>query len=262
MKDEDLIILREWFGRFCRSYYSDIHGEQMNIALKEKHSQNVAENAFLIAGGELLGDNGLLVAEAAGLLHDVGRFPQYAKYKTFRDAISVNHGALGADTLREQGVLDRLPGNEREAVLKAVRFHNAFAVPDSEDELPRLFIRLVRDADKLDIWRIFSDYYEGGEEAGADAVPLGLPDLPEYSREVLDAIMRREIAGLALVKTLTDLKLLQLSWVFDINFKASFRLAVERGSIHRMAAALPQTEDILRAVSVVDTYVKERTAVS
>jgi HD superfamily phosphohydrolase YqeK len=258
MHSGDLRLLKEWFGGFCRAYYSEVHGEQMNIVLKEKHSRNVAENAFLIARAESFDDNGLLLAETAGLLHDVGRFPQYAKYKTFKDADSINHGKLGAATLKEDGILDCIEEKERDLIIEAVRFHNVFAVPAAKDENATQFIRLVRDADKLDIWRVFCDYYEGGEESGADAVPLGLPDLPEYSRGALDSIMRKEIVRLGCMKTLSDLKLLQLSWVFDINFKASFRLASDRGSIQRLAAALPQTEDILRAVAVVDKYVSQR----
>jgi hypothetical protein len=174
----------------------------------------------------------------------------------------VNHGTLGAATVKEHRILDCLDEKERDLIVEAVRFHNAFAVPSAKDENAGQFIRLVRDADKLDIWRVFCEYYEGGEEAGADAVPLGLPDLPECSERAFDSIMSQEIVRLGCMKTLTDLKLLQLSWVFDINYKASFRLAADRGIIQRLATALPQTEDLLRAVAVVDKYVRQRVAMS
>ena len=49
------------------------------------------------------------VAEAIALFHDVGRFPQYARYKTFRDSISTNHAALGASVLFEQERSGSLP---------------------------------------------------------------------------------------------------------------------------------------------------------
>jgi putative nucleotidyltransferase with HDIG domain len=260
MNKADLRHLREWFKAFCRSYYLQDRGEQMNIELKERHSYHVAENARLIAQGEAMNGGDQLLAETAGLFHDVGRFPQYARYKTFRDAISVNHGVLGADTLEKTGALDCVEQSEREIIVKAVRYHNALAVPAEENGHAGVFMRLVRDADKLDIWRVFCEYYEGGEESGADAVPLGLPDLPGYSREALEAIMHRGIVRLGQVKTLTDLKLLQLSWVFDINFKASFRLAADRGIIQRMVASIAKDEDILRAVAAVDAYVGERAA--
>ena len=38
----------------------------------------------------------------AGLLHDVGRFPQYSMYGTFFDSASVDHGCLGAEIITEK----------------------------------------------------------------------------------------------------------------------------------------------------------------
>src|SRR6185369_17630796 len=99
--------------------------------------------------------------------------------------------------------------------------------------------RLIRDADKLDIWRVFIDYYGLPEEERASAVGLGFPDLPQCSPEVLKCLRQREIVQLAAVQTLNDFKLLQLSWVFDLNFPESFRLVRERGCIDALAAVLP-----------------------
>jgi putative nucleotidyltransferase with HDIG domain len=255
-----LQFFRRWFADFCRSYHSTDPGEQLNITLKEMHSIRVSENALLIAKGEALGENGLLLAEAGGLFHDIGRFPQYFRYKTFRDGISVNHGELGAGTLKEQGVLDCLSENERDNIMWAVRHHNAFGVQTSEDAGKTLFLKIVRDADKLDIWRIFCEYYEGPDESKADAVPLGLPDLAEYSGEAVETILNKEVVKSGHVSSMNDFRLQQLSWVFDLNFRTSFSLAGDRAIISRLAAALPSADDIGRAVSVVKDHVREMAA--
>ena len=260
MNSGDLQFFRHWFADFCRSYHSPDHGEQMNIALKETHSIRVSENALLIAKGEAPDENGLLLAETGGLFHDIGRFPQYSRYKTFRDGISINHGALGAETLKEQGVLGRLSENEGDNIIWAVRHHNAFAVPMNEDAGKTLFLEIVRDADKLDIWRIFCEYYEGPDDNKADAVPLGLPELPEYSREAVETILKKEVVKSGHVSSMNDFRLLQLSWVFDLNFRTSFSLAGDRAIISRLAAALPSADDIGRAVSVVQDHVREMAA--
>jgi len=84
------------------------------------------------------------------------------------------------------------------------------------------FIRIVRDADKLDIWSVFLEYYESPPASKASAVGLGLPDLPEYSIDVLSCLYKKEIVSLATIKTLNDFKLLQLSWIFDLNYKPHF----------------------------------------
>lgn len=260
MNRGDLQFFRRFFAGFCRSYQSPDPGEQLNIALKEMHSIRVSENALLIARGEALGENRLPLAETCGFFHDIGRFPQYLRYKTFRDGISVNHGELGAETLKEQGVLERLSENERDNIMWAVRHHNAFGVPASEDAGKTLFLKIVRDADKLDIWRIFCEYSEGPDESKADAVPLGLPELAEYSGEAVETILNKEVVKSGHVSSMNDLRLLQLSWVFDLNFRTSFSLAGDRAIISRLAVALPSADDIGRAVSVVQEHVREMAA--
>ena len=217
-------------------------------------------NMRSIAGAVLHNRKKIIIAEAIGLLHDVGRFPQYAQYKTFRDSISVNHGKLGAEVIDQENVLGGLPLNEQEVIMDAVRFHNAFAVPDSLDPETTFFLKMVRDADKLDIWRVFSEFYEKEPAERASAVGLGLPDAPEYSEAVLACLAEKRLATLADLKTLNDFRIMQLTWVYDLNFPVSCSLASERGMIDRIISTLPHTEEIVRAVSVLKRYMREKAA--
>ncbi len=197
------------------------------------------------------------LAEAAALFHDIGRFPQYAKYKTFQDSISINHGLLGGQTLIEEKILDNLPDDEQELIIEAVRFHNAFSIPEKKKERIIFFLKLIRDADKLDIWRVFTEYYESPEEERASAAGLGLPEGMDYSEEVLSCIYTGHIASLSKVKTLNDFKLLQLSWVYDLNFRTSFELLLKRNYIDRIILTLPQREEIKRVTSVLKEFIHQ-----
>jgi hypothetical protein len=146
---------------------------------------------------------------------------------------------------------------EQELIIESVKFHNAFSVPKREKEDITLFIKLIRDADKLDIWRVFLEHFEGPPETMAEAITLGLPDTPEYSREVLSHIFKKETAPHLQVRTVNDFKLLQLSWVFDLNFKPTFELLSERGYIDRLASHLPQTEEIRQATVFVKEFLRQ-----
>jgi hypothetical protein len=146
-------------------------------------------------------------------------------------------------------------------IINTVRFHNAFEVPSLEDQQNVLFLKLIRDADKLDIWRIFAEYFEGPEDQQTSAVGLGLPDLPDYSKAVLSCLYEKKLATLSGVNTLNDFKLMQLSWVYDLNFRHSFRLMAERAYIQKIAAALPQTEEIAGAISIIKKFVHEKAGV-
>jgi len=258
MTEDDLALLRERFSVFCRSFYSSNSEDRRNIALKEEHTRNVCVNIREIARQLSFDQEGTLLAETVALFHDVGRFPQYAKYKTFNDKISINHGLLGANTLIDGNMLAPLSGEEKDRVLHAVKFHNAFALPDLRDSETILFLKLVRDADKLDIWRIFVEYYESLPENRASAVSLGFPDVPGYSEAVLAAFREKRPASLAEVRTLNDFKLLGLTWIYDLNFKPSFRMVIDRSCIQRIARKLPHTDEISGFVQILEGFVRSR----
>ncbi len=253
----DLLNLKLWFSRYCKSFASD-NEERKNFVLKELHSLNVSANMLSIAQAVLQNRNKVLIAEAIGLLHDIGRFPQYAQYRTFRDSDSVNHGRLGAEVIREKNVLASLPLPEQELILDAVRFHNAYAIPEGLDPDNKFFLNMIRDADKLDIWRVFAEYYEKDPSERESAAGLGLPDRPEYSDNVLACLSEKRLSRLSDLKTLNDFGIMQLTWVYDLNFPVSFRFASERGHIDRIISILPQTEKISRAVSTLRQHMNSR----
>lgn len=252
--------LKSWFSRYCRGFYAEDAADNRNYLLKEQHTYRVCENINLLTGSLALAENERLTAEAIALFHDLGRFEQYRRHKTFRDAISVNHAALGVQVLSAERVLEDLPTEERSTIFRAVTLHNAYLLPSSLDERELFFTRLVRDADKLDIWEVFISYYELPEEERASAVGLGFPDLPECSPGVVECLNRREMVHLSALKTLTDFKLLQLSWVFDLNFPAAFRLVLERDCLGRLAATLPPDAAVRSAVQLVREFAARRAA--
>lgn len=258
MTKDDLIFFKDWFSNYVKSFFSLDVEDQKNISLKEKHTSHVCKNIIEITNELNLSNRDIMLAETAALLHDIGRFPQYAKYKTFKDAISVNHGFLGAKTLLDKKILWNLPDNEQKLIIKAVRFHNAFSIPKKEREEIVFFIKLLRDADKLDIWRVFIEYYESPEGERASAVGLGLLDTADYSQEILSCICKGQLASQSKLKNLNDFKLMHLSWIYDVNFKPSFRLLSERNYIDKIVAQLPDREEIKRAASSLKKYVQVR----
>jgi hypothetical protein len=258
MTEDDLIFFRKWFSEYTGSFYSSDETDQKNIFLKVRHTDNVRRNIIRIAGGSSLNGNQIKLAEAAALFHDIGRFPQYSKYKTFRDAVSVNHGLLGSKVLIRENVLKGLSEHERQLIVETVKFHNAFAIPPVLGDEAVLLLKLIRDADKVDIYRVFIEYYEGPLENRASATAFGVPDSPEYSDIMLSCIMNRKVASYSNIKTENDFKLMKLSWIFDMHFRESIRMLHEENYIGRIADILPQTEEILKAVKMVNRYVSER----
>ena len=249
MEQAQLDELQRWFEEYAQTF-DDIDAEGFrNILLKVEHTRKVCENMALLAAGEGLTPEDSRIAAAVALLHDAGRFPQFRRWRTFRDSDSDNHARLGIEVIRQQGVLDGFTADERLLIEEAVRFHNLLALPLRFRSPTPLFIRLIRDADKLDIWRVFQDYFRQPEHLRPSAVTLGFPDRPEVTPACVRELDAGRVIRLKDVRVLNDFKLLQISWVYDLNFRSACSLLRQRGHIPALAATMPLDESAARAVT-------------
>ncbi len=258
MTEKDLQFYRSWYKDYSNSFHSSDEEAWKNHSLKIEHTDHVCSNIVSIARDLSLGRREVMLAETVALFHDLGRFRQYAEYKTFQDRKSRNHGLLAAMTLIENNVLKHLPDEEQQLVIQTIKFHNAFAIPDTFDDYATLFLKMVRDADKLDIFRVFIEYYESSPENRASATAFGLPDTDTYSPSVISSLHNRRTASYRLLKTENDFKLLKLSWIYGLHFNYSLRIVQDNQYIKILAEKLPQTDEIRSAVAEVENYVKEK----
>jgi hypothetical protein len=250
--------LEIWFNDYCRTFDLDDEEARLNYALKELHTSKVMDNILLLAESAGLCDDRLELAGMVGLLHDVGRFEQFRQHRTFYDSKSENHAALGLKVIRENRLLEGLTNDETDTILQSVGLHNVFKVPDSISGEKRLYLNLIRDADKLDIWRVFAHQCTLPEDEQASAAMLGFPDLPECSTEVLECIGQREMVNLSFLRTVNDFKMLQISWVFDLHFPLSFQLAMERGDLAKLASTIPYSANVERALRIAWDHLSSR----
>ncbi len=246
-------LRQRFFDYVDRFYINDAVNDQP-IQLKRDHTRRVCRNARMLANKLVLSEKDTRLAEVMALFHDVGRFKQYRVYQTFKDADSENHAALSVAEIHANDFLEGLPEADRRLVLTAIEFHNALDIPDGLSDRERFFLKLLRDADKLDIWKVFGEYYENEARSAADSVSLGLPDNAQYSAKALAAVRDRKIVRMQEMKTLNDFKLLQISWVYDLNFAPTMEAMQEKGYINRLYAFLPHTQEISEAFEKVCQY--------
>ncbi len=254
MKKKDFLRLGKWFKKYAAGFYREDPGYDAPLILKEEHSGRVCDNAIITGRALELDENGMRIAGTIGLLHDVGRFIQYERHNTFDDSISEDHAVLSLSVISKHKVLSGIPGDEKRTILKSIFYHNAATLPQM-DERYLFFAKLIRDADKLDILKVFADYYSSRPKTLNAAIEMGLPDAPGYSEDIISALFEQRAALKKDVKTLNDFKLLQLSWAFDLNFFYSFRLLKSRGHFGKIAARLPKTDEIKSALEKVFDYV-------
>lgn len=208
-------------------------GRQM-IDLKRDHSLRVMALAHRI-----LTAHGLEPYElgmVAALLHDVGRFPQFERFRTFRDAESVDHGAEGERLLAASDLLVAFDAAEQAVIRQVVAVHNRRHLPPLSPAVERL-AHVVRDADKLDIVRVVLAALESGPVD--PTVTLGLRTEPGLSPAVLAALARGETPDYGQLAFVDDFKLFLAAWSQCLRFSESRRIFAARGYLGRLRALLP-----------------------
>jgi HD superfamily phosphohydrolase YqeK len=258
MNTNDLKYLKKWFADYVAAFYTQDHDYNLALNVKETHTMRVCENAVMIGKKIGMSKHDLIIAETAALFHDLGRFKQYKDYGTFSDMKSKNHAKLSLQEMAVHKLLSGCSRAEKDLIIKAVNYHNALKLPADENKRTLHFIRLIRDADKLDIWKVFLKYFHDKNNHHNNAIVLDLPDIPEYSNKFIEALHSQVIAPMQDMKSLNDFKLLQIGWVYDLNFTPSFQAVQNRNIIERLEAVLPQSTVIKEAVGHAKDYVKMR----
>ena len=75
---------------------------------------------------------------------------------------------------------------------------------------------------------------------------------------MLEALEQQQMVRLTSLRTLNDFKLLQLAWIYDLNFTPSLRMVLERDVIGRLSETVPQTPEVERALGNLRQYVRDR----
>ena len=190
ISEKSLADLKHWFTNYVHTFQYSESEKQQNIDLKEDHTLRVCKEISYIGKRLGLNDNQLRLAEIIALLHDIGRFEQYARYSTFRDRRSENHAELGIKIIEKFDLLESLDNNTLKSIIVcAIKYHNRHSLPLKESEICLFYSKLIRDADKLDIWKVVIDNYYAQEENRNGTLELDLPDTPGISEEVYNDLI-------------------------------------------------------------------------
>lgn len=252
------ILVKEyynWFNSYVKRFYGEDSVINQNIELKERHTLNVSKHAANIAKSLSLTEEEVNTAEIIGLYHDIGRFEQFRTYKTFRDNISENHATLGIKILKENKILEELSDSRQKIIIKAISLHNTKELPSNLNEEEALYCKLIRDADKLDIFRVIIEYENERQNNPNPALDY-LPFTPGYNDELLaDILLGRKISN-NLLKNYNDRKLYELSWILDLNFPFSFNYIKEKNVLKMLINCLPENEEINRIYKYIEQYIE------
>lgn len=248
---------KQWFTHYIYSFIDGYPDLKENIGLKANHCKKVSEEMVGLAQHLKLNEQEVLLAETIGLFHDVGRFKQYVKFQTFSDDKSQNHAELAIEVFNENNLLKDLSREENDIIHQSILNHNKAKIKYDQNERVNLFSQMIRDADKLDIWRLITEYYmvkDQDAEKENKSLELELPDHDKISDEVYRSVINRQVVLKESLQTLNDFKLLQIGWIFDLNFNYSVKRLYEKKYLDKIFDALPDNDKMKQIKSVVEEY--------
>ena len=214
------------------------------MQLKRTHTAFVVRNAELVASGEGFSAEERSAAVAAALLHDTGRYEQLRRFNTFRDSDSVDHAVFSHAIVREKGWLAGERPAFAAAVLNAVLYHNRRDLPDGMDALTEVASHTVRDADKLDIFRVLENQVEHTDWRGDSRAFWNLSVSAPPNPEVVACIENGRPVDYQSIRSLADFVLIQVGWmVSELHFATTRRLCAERGHLAYRRSFLHQLTD-------------------
>lgn len=220
-------------------------GDDFAYRLKVEHTNRVLGIATDIASASAVSGRVRLAARLAALLHDVGRFPQYKQYRTFRDAESANHAALSVRHVLRGQMLAELSSDLRRLVLGAVILHNVRTLPATLPPETLAVARIVRDSDKLDIFRVMIDHFSQENPAHPEVALHVTPHPTAYSPAVLAGLLNGETGDYRHIVWVNDFKLMVVGWLYDLNYRRACQILQNHAYLDTIFDSLPQDPQIL-----------------
>lgn len=218
----DLEEAKSQFLKYTKNY--DLENE--NIVRKQLHSLRVMKISKQIAEDLELSKDEISLATLIGLLHDIARFEQYTIYQTYRDIDSVDHGDFGVEIL-EKDVRKYIETDIYDEIIKkAVKNHNKFKIEEGLTEKEVLFAKIIRDADKLDIFFEAVKMFWKGKEYEVESSTV--------SENVLEQFANCTTVKREKNQTPIDSVIIMIAFIFDLNFKSSFKILKEEDYINKI----------------------------
>ncbi|MBR0232710.1 MAG: HD domain-containing protein [Synergistaceae bacterium] len=228
------MINREQAIQAFKDYTAKYDTSNINVALKIAHTYRVAALSERIAKNVFSNDpEAIDISWLLGLLHDIGRFEQITRYGTFIDADSVDHAELGADILFKDNLFTSFvpgaPQKLRDTAETAIRLHNKLKLPDDLEH--DVFAKILRDADKVDIFRVLTE--PPYEEKYADEKLIGLPVRDKVMKCVMEHRCVSRAEGHSDANDLEKL-ISQCCMAFELEFAESRKVVKEQGYLEKL----------------------------
>jgi putative nucleotidyltransferase with HDIG domain len=244
------------FEEYFQSLTIDSPDFQHEFEEIRAHSLRVVDNSLLLSNAVMQNEEEKRVAAVIALFHDIGKASLISKNV---DSLVVqrDHATVSAKIIQQMEFYLNLSADTQLVIVKSIENHNKLKLPKLDNEQQTLFARLLRDADKLDIYD--SSYRFFKEKYGIQPlITVDLSKSAEVSEKILKSIQIGKSAAFEDMKTMNDYKLLLISMALDLNFKYAFRIMTEKQYIQKIYETLPKRDQIIDIYRGIKLFVENK----
>ncbi|MCD7893318.1 MAG: HD domain-containing protein [Erysipelotrichaceae bacterium] len=237
----DLNIAYQAFDKYISNYDTSIP----SIHLKLVHTYEVVKVSDYLCDKLKLSQEDKQLAALTALLHDIGRFEQWMQFQSFADYKTIDHALFSSELLFSKNLIrEFISDNQYDEIIKnAIEQHNKYQIDNGFDERTLMFIYLIRDADKLDNFRV-------KEEENIENILYRT--IEEINDETISPIIYEQFSNKELIYgpnrlTHIDMWLSYIAFIFDLNFKESLIYIKDNHWVERSFERLqPTRKDTLK----------------
>lgn len=219
----DIEKIKKEFIKYTENY--NLRDEMLKN--KQQHSIRVMEINRDIAIRLKLTQEEIDIATLIGLLHDIARFEQYKKYGTFKDRESIDHGDYAIEILKTELRKYIETDQYDEIIKKAIKNHNKYEIEKGLTEKELVFAKMIRDADKIDIFYESVEIFWKGKEQIVEKSKI-TPDVLEQFKN--KSQLKRGMGE----NTEINQIIFVIAFIFDINFDESFEIIRQKDYINKI----------------------------
>ncbi len=244
MTHEDFLKIETQFYAYTQPFV-DRAEDPYPFVLKREHTVRVCRAMEMLCASLDLDGSKTSRACAAAMVHDMGRFPQFAVFHTYSDARSKNHAAIGCKEIMRSKILSHLSVTDRQLILRAVALHNRPRLSRTYGRDLSLLARLLRDADKIDIFGVMKDHYLNPDSSHG-FITHDLPNDGKIPERAAHVLLETRQNDLSYVNTLNNMRVFQAGMVYDLNFPAAAAAILDLEVIPVLLGGIPPSDLIIR----------------
>lgn len=254
----DLNKARIAFKEYLNSFDNK---EDPGFKLKVVHTYHVVDNAIMISEKLGLSKEDINLSALIGILHDIGRFDELKNLKKF-DSVGNDHALFASKLLFEENLITNFIDTDKynNIIQKAIENHNKKQIEYGLSEKELLHAKIIRDADKLDNYRV-------KKEEKIENIFPGVVNSKEelenslISDSVYESVIKEECVDIKDRKYPLDYWVCVLAFTFDLNSKETLQIVKENNYINILIDRLKynvSNEKMNEIRKVLNNYIDKR----